>query len=410
MASSAALIRARLPRASLFISANRPALDRVVSESVSNTTTLKISIPELLLESELGEAPPLFANKSSLTGAGGARVVILTSLELLQLEIISAVARKGVLKWIQALIEEEEEVEVFGTFWDSGKQEGTKDKGYRSKLEKIFPRVVHLSESDEDESRVLKIPQEMSPHDEFWEGVVGYEPVKLALDRLVRWRWYKQDALERMGVGSGASGVLLYGPSGCGKTFIAQRLGRDKGVAFISLKASDVYSKWFGESERAVREAFANARAQRPCILFIDEVDSLAPSRNSDEDNAVGSRVLSTFLNELDGVDTSNRGLMVVAATNRMEAVDDAAIRPGRLGSKILVDLPSRDDRKLLLEHFLKKTPLHADVQMESLLLKSMGYSVAKLESICSAASYAALRDGQSQVSQVHFDRVMGFA
>jgi len=236
---------------------------------------------------------------------------------------------------------------------------------------------------------------------EEWNGIVGYDDVKHALTRVVTWRLERQAELARMGV-EPVSGILLHGPSGCGKTQLALSFAHDPRVNFVQLKASDVFSKWFGESERLLRDAFAQARAKSPCVLFLDQVDLLAPKRALDGQggNGVGSRILSTLLNELDGLDVRRDGLVVLGATSRLDAMDDAALRPGRLGYQIHVGLPSRVDAEALLHRLCAKAGAPslnlAGVQLE-------GQSGAALCHMVNEACWRALRRSASALAREDF-------
>ena len=408
-----ATIQSLLPSSILYRSRRNADLEHIIVQECNkrrDDIILVINIAQMLLDAEVGELQPFQCSSSS--------VLVLRKLELLHSELIPLLPRKTVLSWLDATLKTERNnlVVTIGTCWDSTGEEKNQDEILRNKLVKLFARIVHLEDKDIEADRRLQLLKSMSSKksfikEEFWNGVIGYDEVKRSLDRLVRWKWYHTDELTRMGVSSG-SGVLLYGPSGCGKTYLAQRLGEEVGVYFFSIKASDVYSKWYGESEKVVREVFATARAKRPCILFLDEVDAIAPSRQTassenGSENAVGSRVLSTLLNEMDGIDTENQGVIVLAATNRIEAVDDAALRPGRFGSRVYVDLPNNHDRELLFRHILAKTPLGEDVDFHSLVVNSFGYSVARIQSVCSMASYCALATNKTRVSKAHFEQCM---
>ena len=240
--------------------------------------------------------------------------------------------------------------------------------------------------------------------DQEWAGVAGYDDAKAALRRLVTWRWDRAEQLERYGVP--ASGVLLHGPSGCGKTLLVNALARasENRCNFLAVKASDVFSQWFGESERLLRETFARARAMRPCLVFLDEFDALAPRRSREEGTGsshVASRVLATLLNELDGVDSDAKGLVVVGATNRLDAVDEAAMRPGRLGALVEVGMPTVHDRKAILE--LRSFAFAADVDAFALAASSAGFTCAQVSSWCSLAATRALREGRNRVAMSDF-------
>jgi SpoVK/Ycf46/Vps4 family AAA+-type ATPase len=416
-------------------------LDNVISHQHQQRTLddreviyQRISIAELLLQAETGESPPLpIITENDVVDAetqaflqSRNTIIILEKLELMICEIISVIARKSIYTWMEKLLHHVNRtsanvrIEVYGTFWDMSATEGDDSSNARSmsinskrKIFSLFKRIVTLKEDVNDISRLAQLSLLPMPDAEFWANVVGYEEVKRTLNRLVRWRWYRKSELNRFGLldASSTGGILLHGPSGCGKTFLAQQLGRETGVRFVTLKASDIFSKWFGESEKAVRQAFSAARAKKPCILFLDEIDALAPSRKrlseDGEVNSVSSRVLSTLLNELDGVDTENHDMVVIAATSRVEVLDEAVIRPGRLGSKVLIDVPSQEDRVMLFRHFLKDTPLAPGLDVNLLASKSFGHSIAQIQNSCSLACFQALREDSEYVTLAHLDKAL---
>jgi len=399
--------QALLPRSVVFVSKQsarlKPALDEAVRAlqcSLDKVVEVEnYSVAELLLIAEVGDSPaPEVFNPRDKDKEETAFCVLITELELLTLKFVSNVACSAVKAWLEKLLQRG--YFIFATFWTAL---DTELSDYR--IQKLFSRVVHLKEESRAFPSVLL--QSTLVSENFWEGFVGYDEVKRSLDRLVRWRWHHFDRLEDMGISSGSNGVLLYGPSGCGKTFIAQKLGKESGIEFICLKASDIFSKWFGESEKAIRSAFQLARLRRPSILFLDEVDVMAPSRKAAnaENNSVASRVLSTLLNELDGVDSENVNIVIMAATNRIDAVDDAILRPGRLGSRVLVGYPTGDDRLSLFKYFLRDTPLANDVDFSDLISRSFGLTVASIENLCSVAAFSALEENLMVVTKSHFDR-----
>ena len=144
-------------------------------------------------------------------------------------------------------------------------------------------------------------------------------------------------------------GVLIHGPSGTGKTLLAKAVATESEANFISIRGPELLSKWVGESERGVREVFRRARTASPCVIFFDEIDALAPIRGAGGDSMVTERVVSQLLTELDGV-RSLSGVVVIAATNRVDMVDTALLRPGRFDKLLLVPLPDQDSRKKILE------------------------------------------------------------
>jgi ribosome biogenesis ATPase len=194
-----------------------------------------------------------------------------------------------------------------------------------------------------------------------------------------------------LGLGGGM-GVLLYGPPGCGKTLLAKATANDARANFISIKGPELLNKFVGESERAVRTVFARARAAAPCVLFFDELDSLAPRRGAAGDgSAAAERVVNQLLTEMDGLDP-RKGVYVVAATNRPDMIDPAMLRPGRLDKLLFVPLPPADGRASILRALTRKTPLAGGVDLGAVAARCDGFSGADLSSLVREASWAALR------------------
>jgi transitional endoplasmic reticulum ATPase len=188
------------------------------------------------------------------------------------------------------------------------------------------------------------------------------------------------------------SGVLLAGPPGTGKTTIARVLASETDASFVAVNAADIFAKWLGESEQRVKELFARARAQVPAIIFIDEIDAIAERRGEADSAGDHARnaVVNMFLTEMDGLDSSAR-VFVIGATNRPELLDEAILRPGRLGERIEIPLPDVAGRKAMLELFTKKMQLAASVNLEQLAAQTEGATGALLKGLCTLAGRNAL-------------------
>ena len=209
------------------------------------------------------------------------------------------------------------------------------------------------------------------------DDVGDMEPVKQALTETVLWPLSYPDTFARLGV-QPARGLLLYGPPGCGKTFLVRAIAGSGQANVLSVKGAELLSKWVGESERAVRELFRRAREAAPALVFLDEVDALAPVRGQSTDSGVADRVVAALLTELDGIE-GLRDVVVIGATNRPDLVDPALLRPGRMGRLVYVPPPDAEARAAILRAAAKNTPLGAGVDLDAVAADTDGYSGADL-------------------------------
>lgn len=189
-----------------------------------------------------------------------------------------------------------------------------------------------------------------------WDEVGGLESVKRELQEAVEWPMKYPTLYSKLGHRM-PRGILLHGPSGTGKTLMAKAVATESEANFISVRGPELLSKWVGESERGIREIFRRARQASPCVIFFDEIDSIAPIRGVGGETAVTERVVSQLLTELDGIE-SLHGVVVLAATNRADMIDTALLRPGRFDKIILVPLPDKEGRKKILEINTKEIPV----------------------------------------------------
>lgn len=224
-----------------------------------------------------------------------------------------------------------------------------------------------------------------------WTDVGGLNEVKARLVEAVEWPLKHGELFSRAGV-KPSKGVLLAGPPGCGKTLLARAAATESGVNFISVKGPALLSKFVGESEREVREVFRKARQAAPCIIFFDEIDALVPARGQGaSDSPVSDRVLSQLLAELDGIEEL-KGVVVLAATNRIDRIDPAILRPGRFDDVIELGGPDEEARREIFEIHLKGKPVAPGVSAEELAKGSEGLSGAEIAQVAARAALRAVR------------------
>ena len=224
-----------------------------------------------------------------------------------------------------------------------------------------------------------------------WDDVGGLENLKEELKEAVEWPIKYKDAYDYVNVES-PKGILLDGPPGTGKTLIAKALAKMTDSNFISIKGPELLSKWVGESERGIREIFRKARQAAPCIIFLDEVDALVPRRGSGGSNShVTENVVSQILTEIDGLEELNN-VLIIAATNRLDIVDEAFLRPGRFDRIIKVPNPDEKGRQHIFEIHTKSKPLASDAKISEIVKLTDNFSGAEIAAVTNRAAIAALR------------------
>src|SRR5216110_384759 len=225
-----------------------------------------------------------------------------------------------------------------------------------------------------------------------WDQVGGLEDVKEELREAVEWPLKYPDLFAQLNA-TPPKGLLLYGPPGTGKTLLAKAVAHESESNFISVKGPELLNKFVGESEKAVREVFRKARQASPCIIFFDEIDSVAPVRGSGGgETHVTERVISQFLTEMDGLEEL-RNVVIIAATNRPDIIDSALLRPGRFDRLLFVPPPDLEARRQIVRIHTRKTPLAEDVNLDELARKTDGYTGADIASLANTGVMLALRE-----------------
>jgi transitional endoplasmic reticulum ATPase len=240
-----------------------------------------------------------------------------------------------------------------------------------------------------------------------WETVGGLAEVKQQLKEAVEWPLEDPVSFERMGI-KPPRGILLYGPPGTGKTLLAKAVANESGANFLSVKGPEVLSKWVGESEKAVREIFKKAKQSSPSIVFLDEIDSIAPRRGAFEGSHVTESIVNQLLTSIDGME-GMEGVVVIAATNRPDIIDPGLLRAGRFDRLIKVSAPDEGARLSILKVHTERMPLGKDVDLTELAKLTKGYVGADLESLCREAAIIALREDRKArvVNKNHFEEAL---
>jgi transitional endoplasmic reticulum ATPase len=223
-----------------------------------------------------------------------------------------------------------------------------------------------------------------------WDDVGGLESLKEELREAIEWPIKHKDAFDYADIET-PKGILLHGPPGTGKTLIAKAVAKMTESNFISIKGPELLSKWVGESEKGVREIFRKARLAAPCIVFLDELDALVPRRGGGSDSHVTENVVSQILTEIDGLEELHN-VLIIGATNRLDIVDPAILRPGRFDRIIEVPLPDSKSREHIFKIHTKKKPLSKDFDLGKLVERTDGFSGAEISAVANRAGIIALK------------------
>jgi transitional endoplasmic reticulum ATPase len=237
-----------------------------------------------------------------------------------------------------------------------------------------------------------------------WNDIGGLENVKDLLSEAVEWPLRYAESFKRIGV-EAPKGVLLYGPPGTGKTLLAKAIANESEANFMTIKGSDILSKWYGESEKHIAEIFKKARQVAPAIIFLDELDALAPVRGTAEGEPHATeRIVNQLLSELDGLEEL-RGVVIIGATNRPDIIDPALLRPGRFDEMILVPVPDPKTRAEIFKVHTKKMSLAADVNLGEFVRITQDFTGADIAAVCKKAGRIAMRENinAEKVSHKHF-------
>ncbi|MEW8958424.1 MAG: CDC48 family AAA ATPase [Moorella sp. (in: firmicutes)] len=224
-----------------------------------------------------------------------------------------------------------------------------------------------------------------------WDDVGGLKDIKERLQAMVQWPLQYPELFQQFDLPA-PKGILLSGPPGTGKTLVARALARESGINFIPVNSSLLFSHWWGEAEKTLHEIFRRARQASPCLLFFDEIDALLPARRSGEGSNMGSRLVSQFLMEMDGLEDL-REVIVLGATNRIDILDPAVLRPGRFDQILEFPYPDQEARKEIFAIYLRSRPLERGVNLDHLARAAEGLVGSEIEAVCKRAALLAVAE-----------------
>ncbi|MBD3215860.1 MAG: CDC48 family AAA ATPase [Candidatus Lokiarchaeota archaeon] len=260
---------------------------------------------------------------------------------------------------------------------------------------KDFIQAINMVEPSAMREVMVEIP------DVSWDDIGGLKEVKDELKEAVEWPLKYPKLFERAGIRQ-LNGILLFGPPGCGKTLLAKAIANESECNFISIKGPEIYSKWVGESEKAVREIFRKARQAAPSIIYFDEIDAITSGRGDYEGTHTFASIVNQILVEMDGIE-NRKGIVTIASTNRPDIVDPAFLRPGRFDRLIYVEAPDKEGRIKILKVHTKNMPLAEDVSLERIAGITEGYSGADIENLCREAGMQAIREKMEDLDKIEF-------
>ncbi|UCD01009.1 MAG: CDC48 family AAA ATPase [Promethearchaeota archaeon] len=262
-----------------------------------------------------------------------------------------------------------------------------------------FVKATNLIDPSAMREVMVEIP------DIAWDDIGGLEDLKQELREAVEWPLKYPKLFEKAGIRP-LNGILLFGPPGCGKTLLAKAIANESQSNFIAIKGPEIYSKWVGESERAVREIFRKARQAAPSIIYFDEIDAISSGRGNYEGTHTFASIVNQILVEMDGIE-NRKGIVIIASTNRPDIVDPAFLRPGRFDRLIFVEAPDNESRLSILNVHTKDMPLAEDVSLKRIAQITEGYSGADLENVCREAGMQAIREEMEKLEKIenkHFE------
>jgi transitional endoplasmic reticulum ATPase len=240
-----------------------------------------------------------------------------------------------------------------------------------------------------------------------WDDIGGLKNVKQELKDAVEWPMKCPECFSRMGIRA-PKGILLYGPPGTGKTLLAKAVANETEANFINIKGPELINAWLGKTEEGIRKIFKRARQTAPCIIFFDEIDSLAVRRSMDSRSEIWNTIINTLLTEMDGLEEL-KGVLVIGATNRPDMLDPAILRPGRFDRLVLIPVPDVDGRISIFKIHTKNMPVDETININQLAKETEGYTGADIESLCREAGMLALREDKNAklIKLKHFEMAM---